>query len=198
MTRMAICLSLASPAVCGANPSSAKAAMLSSTVSPRSEPATSAPEPPLGSRFLARRCASATDSNHAFATADPLLLGRTGATASSTGCAHGHVALSATLAGRVRSGDLDRRDVELHLDPVADQHAAGVQHGVPGQRPVAALDGQRALEADPGVAERVQRRAGEREVHRDRLGDVLDGEVAGDPVDLVVDLLDLGGDEDHL
>ncbi len=35
--------SLARPAVCGAKPSSAKAAMLSSTVRPRSEPATSAP-----------------------------------------------------------------------------------------------------------------------------------------------------------
>ena len=34
---------LLSPATCGANPSSAKAAVLSSTVIPRSEPATSAP-----------------------------------------------------------------------------------------------------------------------------------------------------------
>jgi hypothetical protein len=43
MTVVAICLSFASPAVCGAKPSSAKAATLSSTVSPRSEPAIRAP-----------------------------------------------------------------------------------------------------------------------------------------------------------
>ena len=52
------------PATWGAKPSSAKAATLSSTVIPRSEPATSAPYTDLGRRFLARRCASATVSNH--------------------------------------------------------------------------------------------------------------------------------------
>ena len=37
-----------------------------------------------------------------------------------------------------------------------------------------------ALEADPEVAERVAGGAGGLEVDRDRLGDVLDGQVAGD------------------
>ena len=54
------------PATCGAKPSSPKAAMLSSTVRPRSEPATSAPYTDFGSRFFARRCASATVSNQGF------------------------------------------------------------------------------------------------------------------------------------
>jgi hypothetical protein len=63
----------ARPAVCGAKPSSANAATLSSTVSPRSEPATSAPYTPLGRRFFARRCASATVSNHGFAIVDLLV-----------------------------------------------------------------------------------------------------------------------------
>jgi hypothetical protein len=43
MTVVPSCRSLLSPATCGANPSSAKAAVLSSTVSPRSEPASRAP-----------------------------------------------------------------------------------------------------------------------------------------------------------
>ena len=55
------------PATCGAKPSSPNAATLSSTVTPRSEPAISAPYTDLGSRFLARRCATATVSNHALA-----------------------------------------------------------------------------------------------------------------------------------
>ena len=54
------------PATCGAKPSSAKAAMLSSTVRPRSEPATSAPYTDAGSRLLARRWASATVSNQSL------------------------------------------------------------------------------------------------------------------------------------
>src|ERR671916_555451 len=65
--------SLARPAVCGAKPSSAKAARLSTRVSPRSEPATRAPYTPLGSRFFARRWAAATDSNHGFAIVDLLV-----------------------------------------------------------------------------------------------------------------------------
>ena len=61
----------ARPATWGANPSWPKAATLSSKVVPRSEPATSAPYTDLGRRRLARRCASATVSNHAFAISDP-------------------------------------------------------------------------------------------------------------------------------
>ena len=55
-----------SPATCGAKPSSANAAMLSLYVIPRSEPASSALYTDFGSRFFARRCASATVSIHRF------------------------------------------------------------------------------------------------------------------------------------
>ena len=48
------------------------AAVLSATVVPRSEPATSAPYTPVGSRRFARRCASATVSNQP-PTAPPVL-----------------------------------------------------------------------------------------------------------------------------
>src|ERR1700685_4612554 len=51
------------PATCGAKPSLLKALMLSPTVTPFSEPATSAPYTAGGSRFLARLSASATVSN---------------------------------------------------------------------------------------------------------------------------------------
>ena len=43
MTVTAMFRSLLSPATCGAKPSSAKAAVLSSALRPRSDPATSAP-----------------------------------------------------------------------------------------------------------------------------------------------------------
>src|ERR1700730_2988496 len=56
-----------SPATCGAKPSSLNALTLSLTVRPFSEPATSAPYTDLGRRFFARRCATATVSNHALA-----------------------------------------------------------------------------------------------------------------------------------
>src|SRR3954468_117171 len=77
MTVVAICLALASPAVCGAKPISSKAATLSVAVRPFSDPATSAPYTPLGSRRLARRCASATVSNQEFAIAHIVALSAT-------------------------------------------------------------------------------------------------------------------------
>src|SRR3712207_7711821 len=91
----------------------------------------------------------------------------------------------------------DGRHVELDLDPVTDQPATRLQRGVPGQPPVAAQDGQGALEADPEVAERVQRRAGQREVDGHRAADVLDGQVTGHRVPVVVELLDAGRGEDR-
>ncbi len=53
-------------AMCGRNPSSENALTLSSSVMPCSEPATSARYTERGSRFFARRCASATVSNHSL------------------------------------------------------------------------------------------------------------------------------------
>src|SRR3954454_23399142 len=91
----------------------------------------------------------------------------------------------------------DGGDVELELDLVRHQEATGLERGVPGQAPLLAVEGGAALEAEAGVAERVLGRAGQLEVDRDRLGDVLDGQVAGDrPVVAVAG--DLGGDEGDL
>ena len=47
------------------------------------------------------------------------------------------------------------------FDLVRDHDAARLEHGIEADPPVAALDRRSALEADPGVAERVLRRAGE-------------------------------------
>ena len=69
ITVVAISRVAGSPATCGANPSSENAATLSRTVTPASAPATSAPYTELGSRRLARRCATATVSNHLSAIA---------------------------------------------------------------------------------------------------------------------------------
>src|SRR5687768_16517930 len=52
--------------MCGRNPISLKALTLSLRVRPCSDPATSAMYTDFGSRFFARRCASATVSNHSL------------------------------------------------------------------------------------------------------------------------------------
>src|SRR6187402_2676810 len=99
--------------------------------------------------------------------------------------------------GAVGSGVADRRDVELELDLLGDEDAAGLERGVPGQAPVLAVDAGAALEADAQVAERVAGRAVGLELDRDRLGLALDREVAGDdPVVAVA--LDLGRGEGDL
>src|SRR6478735_8938189 len=91
----------------------------------------------------------------------------------------------------------DGGDVELELDLVRHQQAAGLERGVPGQAPVLAVEDGLALEADAEVAERVAGGAVLLELDRDRLGDVLDGQVAGDgPVAAVAG--DVGGDEGDL
>ena len=53
-----------SPPACGVNPSSPNAATLSVSVAPCSDPATIDQYTDFGSCFLARRCATATVSNH--------------------------------------------------------------------------------------------------------------------------------------
>src|SRR6478672_10520363 len=105
---------------------------------------------------------------------------------------------SGPVSSRWRSGVLDGRDVELELDLLADEHAAGLERGVPGQAPVLAVDGGRALEADAQVAEGVTGRAGGLELDGDRLGDALHGQVAGDQPGGGVLALDLGRDEGDL
>ena len=74
MTVVAISRVAGSPATCGAKPSSENASTLSRAVSPFSAPATSAPYTDLGSRRLARRCATATVSNHLLAMSGAFLL----------------------------------------------------------------------------------------------------------------------------
>src|SRR5690349_23477848 len=83
-------------------------------------------------------------------------------------------------SGRPGSGGLDRREVELELDLLRDEHATGLEGGVPGEAEVLAVDLRGALEADPDVAEGVLGRAGLLEDDGQRPGDVADGEVAGD------------------
>jgi hypothetical protein len=57
-----------------------------------------------------------------------------------------------------RSGALDRRDVELELDLLRHQHAAGLEGGAPAQTPALAVDGDRpskptrVLPTSPGSA----------------------------------------------
>src|SRR5690606_31629061 len=99
---------------------------------------------------------------------------------------------------RCSAGVADRRDVEGQGDLLADQHAAGLERGVPGDAPVLAVDDDLAGDADALVAERVGRRALELEVDGDGLRGALDGQVAGDPEGLVVDRGDLGGHEGDL
>src|SRR3954452_11296369 len=76
-----------------------------------------------------------------------------------------------------RSGVLDREDLDLEDALFADEDAAGLERGVPGDAVVLAADGDRAVEADALVAERVLRGALEREWDGDRLRHVLDGQV---------------------
>src|SRR5699024_3641033 len=77
-----------------------------------------------------------------------------------------------------RSGVLDGGALDLERDLLRDQHAAGLERGVPGEAEVAALEGGGALEAGPLVAERVGGGALVVERDGDRPGGALDGEVA--------------------
>src|SRR5215210_1690226 len=96
------------------------------------------------------------------------------------------------------SGVLDRRDLELQDDLVADQNAAGLQRGVPGDAVVLAAYRHRALEAQPHVAERVGRGALELERDGDRVGDAPDRQVARQLEGRLVQLAHRGRDEGDL
>src|SRR3954464_15143565 len=97
----------------------------------------------------------------------------------------------------VRLG-LDQREVEEDLDLLADEHAAGLEGLVPVEAEVAALDLADDLEADAGVAPRVLVDALRDALEHDFLGGAADREVTGDPVGLLVELLDVGGLEAQL
>ena len=77
------------------------------------------------------------------------------------------------------SGLLGELDVDDELDLLGDQDAALFEVGVPGQAPVGAVELAGGLEAGLVVAPRVGGDAGELDVEGDRLGDALDGQVAG-------------------
>ena len=74
----------------------------------------------------------------------------------------------------------DGLDGDGDVDLVADQQAAAVQRDVEVDAEVLAGDGRGALEADAGAAPRVAVGAEDLDVEGDRLGDALDGQVAGD------------------
>src|SRR4051812_3210455 len=93
---------------------------------------------------------------------------------------------------------LHRREVEEDLDLLADEHAAGLQRLVPVEAEVAALDLADDLEPDAGVAPRVLVDALRNALEDDLAGGAADREVTGDPVGLLVELLDLGGLEGQL
>src|SRR5580658_123882 len=93
----------------------------------------------------------------------------------------------------VRMTDGDRGELQRYL--VADQGAAALQHGVPADAPVPAVDGRRALEAGPEGALLVVSGAGQLEVHGDRLGRAADGQVAGEPEAGLAELLGSGRGE---
>src|SRR5690606_1152708 len=88
----------------------------------------------------------------------------------------------------------DGADVELDLDLVAHQEAAGLQRGVPGQAEVLAVDLELGLEARPVVAERVLRGAGELGLQLHALGDAVDRQVARDDVVVAVRAHTRGGE----
>src|SRR6478735_11494085 len=80
------------------------------------------------------------------------------------------------------SGLLGELDVDDELDLLGDQDAALFEVGVPGQAPVGAVELAGGLEGGLVVAPGVGGDAVELDVEGDRLGDALDGQVAGEGV----------------
>src|SRR6478752_1074700 len=81
---------------------------------------------------------------------------------------------------------LNQRRLEVDLDLVADQEAAGFEGRVPGQAELLPADVGLGREARAGGAERVDGYAGEFDLQLNGLGDALDGEVARERVVLAV------------
>ncbi len=87
--------------------------------------------------------------------------------------------------GGCGSGLLGELDVDDELDLLGDQDAALFEVGVPGQAPVGAVELAGGLEGGLVVAPGVGGDAVELDVEGDRLGDALDGQVAGEGVAVV-------------
>src|SRR6266545_4821717 len=87
--------------------------------------------------------------------------------------------------------------VEVDVDLVAEQQLAAVERDVEVDAPLLAADAGGGLETGDGLAVRVLLDTEQLDVQLDRLGDVLDGQVAGDDPRVAV-LPDTGAGEGHL
>jgi hypothetical protein len=100
-----------------------------------------------------------------------------------------------TAAGTEGSRLLDGRDLDVEGDLLADQDAAGLEGRVPDDAVVLAVDRGLALEAGADVAVGVLGGADVSEGDGDRVGLVLDGQVAGEVERVGTGDLDVGGGE---
>src|SRR5207245_7461764 len=78
-----------------------------------------------------------------------------------------------------RPSDPDGCDVEEELDGVADEDVAGLEHPVPGEAVVRAVELPAQSKRDPFAAVGGEAGAVELAVERDRAGDALDRQLAG-------------------
>src|SRR5262245_29100995 len=91
---------------------------------------------------------------------------------------------------RLRGRGLHRLHVELDVDALADQHAAGLEHLVPGEPELLAIDRRLRDEARALVAPRVGAAAAVLDVEHDLADDVANAEDAGHAIALVGHALD--------
>src|SRR5918996_4145488 len=104
--------------------------------------------------------------------------------------------LRATRSSAGHSFALSELEVDLELDLLAHQDAAGVERHIPVEAPVAAIDRARQRATDLAIAGGIDAPAAVLVVELDLVGDALDGEIADDLV-AVSPLSDLLGLEDH-
>src|SRR5688572_1868938 len=90
----------------------------------------------------------------------------------------------------LRGGGLNGLDLQLDLDLVADQQAAGLEHLVPPQAEVLAIDRRPGRERHALVAPRILALAAVLDVERHLAGDAADREIAEDAVVVLAELLD--------
>ena len=93
---------------------------------------------------------------------------------------------------------LDSGDLELNLDLLGDQHAAGLQRSVEVDAEVFAVDLGGCLEAQAGIAKWVLSGSNVFNVEVDGLGGVLNGEVTGDGAVAIFVNVEVGGLEGDL
>src|SRR5579864_1234706 len=96
------------------------------------------------------------------------------------------------------SVDAEGRDVEDELDGVTHEHTAGLEHAIPDEAVVRALELSTQRERDP-LTVAVDDGAAHLSVEQDRSGDALDGELSGErEMPAVAVELDLRGVEGDL